>query len=64
MALQPKNNREHVLALYGHIKGHKRDLHHMHETIHELGGKIDKVYWVLLLTVGAVAFELLNKYVF
>jgi len=64
MAIEPKNNREHVLALYGHIKGLKKDLNHMHKGIHELGGKIDKVYWVLLLTVGAVAFEVLQKYVF
>jgi len=25
-----------------------------------LGGKIDKIYWVLLATVGAVAFQLIN----
>jgi len=29
-----------------------------------LGGKIDKIYWVVLATVGAVAFQLLEKYVF
>ena len=26
----------------------------MHDGIHDLGGKIDKIYWVLLATVGAV----------
>jgi len=25
-----------------------------------LGGKIDKIYWVLLATVGAVAFQLVS----
>ena len=27
----------------------------MHDGIHDLGGKIDKIYWVLLGTVGAVS---------
>ena len=26
----------------------------MHEDIDKLGGKIDKIYWVVLSTVGAV----------
>ena len=25
-----------------------------------LGSKIDKIYWILLATVGAVAFQLIN----
>ena len=33
----------------------------MHNGIHDLGGKIDKIYWVLLATVGAVALLLLEK---
>ncbi len=32
----------------------------MNLDIKSLGGKIDKIYWVLLATVGAVAFQLLN----
>jgi hypothetical protein len=28
--------------------------------IKSLGVKIDKIYWVLLATVGAVAFQLVN----
>ena len=42
------------------FKGVKRDLSHMHSGIHKLGGKIDKIYWVLLATVGAVALQLIN----
>jgi hypothetical protein len=33
----------------------------MHEDIDKLGGKIDKVYWVLLATVGTVALFFLDK---
>ena len=60
MAIEPKTTREHIVSLYGHIKGLKKSQFHMHEGIHELGGKIDKIYWVLLATVGAVALQLLN----
>ena len=35
-------------------------LKHMNSDIKGLGGKIDKIYWVLLATVGAVAFQLIN----
>ena len=68
----PKTTREHIISLHGHITGLKRDvqniktnhLAHMHKNIDSLGGKIDKVYWVLLATVGAVAFQLIDKFLF
>ena len=61
MAIQPKTTREHIISLYGHITGLKKDVRHMHQGIHELGGKIDKIYWVLLGTVGAVSLVLLER---
>ena len=33
-------------------------LKHMHEDIDKLGGKVDKIYWVLLGTVGAAVLTL------
>ena len=70
MAIEPKNVREHIVALYGHITGVKKDLYqiknnhlkHMHDDIEKLGGKIDKIYWVLLAAVGTVAMSLLMEY--
>ena len=67
----PKTTREHIISLQGHVTGLKRDisniktnhLKHMHEDIDKLGGKIDKVYWVLLATVGAVALQLFNTFI-
>ena len=59
MAMQPKNTREHIISLYGYITGLKKDVQHMHNGIHDLGGKIDKIYWVLLAAAGsAVLFAL------
>ena len=71
----PEDDREHIISLYGHIKGVEREIDiiktnhlkhlddkitHVHADVEKLGGKIDKIYWVLLATVGAVAFQLIN----
>ena len=61
MDIKPKSTREHIISLYGHIKGLKRSQYHMHNGIHEMGVKIDKIYWVLLGTVGAVALDRLER---
>jgi len=61
MAMEPKTTREHIVSLYGHISGVKKNINHMHKGIHELGGKIDKIYWVLLAAVGAVALLFIEK---
>ena len=57
MAVKPKTTREHIISLDGHISGVKKNLSHVHEDVENLGGKIDKVYWVLLTVAGtAVIF--------
>ena len=53
--MQPKNTREHILSLYGHISGVKKNLTHVHEDVEKFGGNIDKVYWVLLAAAGTAA---------
>ena len=68
--MTPKTVRENIISLQGHITGLKKDvaaiknnhLKHMSVHIHELGGKIDKIYWVLLATVGAVALQLFQHF--
>ena len=68
MPIQPKRRREHIIALHGHITGVKKDitnvkenhLKHMKEQIQDLGGKIDKIYWVVLTTVGAVGLVIIE----
>ena len=66
--MTPKTTREHIISLHGHVTGLKKDiaslktnhLKHMCNDIKNLGGKIDKIYWVLLATVGAVVLQLVN----
>ena len=65
-----KTTREHIVSLYGHLTGLKKDianikkndLKHIHKDVEKLGGKIDKFYWVLLVAVGTVAMSLINTY--
>ena len=67
--ITPESDREHVISLYGHIKGVEREIEliktnhlkhldqkitHVHEDVEKLGGKIDRIYWVVITTVGAV----------
>ena len=69
--MTPKSVRENIISLQGHITGLKKDvaaiknnhLKHMSKRIHDLGGKIDKIYWVLLAMVGAVALQLMDKFI-
>jgi len=68
--MTPKTIRENIISLQGQITGMKRDvaniknnhLKHMRTHIHDLGGKIDKIYWVLLAMVGAIALQLFQHF--
>ena len=68
--MTPKTTREHIISLHGHVTGLKKDiahlktnhLKHMNSDIKILGGKIEKIYWVLLAMVGAVALQLMDKF--
>ncbi len=78
--MEPETEREHIISIQGHITGVKRELDsikdnhlkhlkedvlYLHRDIEKLGGKIDKIYWVVLTTVGAVSLvfieALLNR---
>ena len=69
MAIEPKNTREHIISLYGHITGLKKDINqiknnhlkHIHEDVENLGGKIDKIYWVLLTVAGTAVLFVLER---
>jgi len=71
MAIEPKTTREHIVSLYGHVTGFKKDisqiknnhLKHIHEDVDKLGGKIDKIYWVLLTVAGTAVLFVLEKFI-
>ena len=65
--MEPQTEREHIISIQGHITGVKRDLNnlkedvkHLHNDVETLGGKIDKIYWVVLSIVGAVGLMVIE----
>ena len=68
MAKEPNTVSEHIIALYGHIKGLKREilsikqnhLKHMHNDIDRLHDKMDRFLYWLLGGLGAVVITLLT----
>jgi hypothetical protein len=67
MAIEPKSTREHILSLYGYMTGikkelakNKQDLKHIHEDVEKMGGKIDKIYWVLLVAAGTTTLFVID----
>ena len=63
MGMKPKTTREHIISLYGHISGVKKNLSHVHEDVENLGGKIDKVYWVLLTVAGTAVIFVAESFI-
>ena len=72
----PEDDREHIISLYGHIKGVEREIDiiktnhlkhlddkisHVHADVEKLGGKIDKIYWVLLTVAGTAVIFVLER---
>ena len=62
MMAEPRTTKEHIIALYGHVEGVKKDvrtirenhLTHIHEDIDKLGAKVDKLlFWLMsgMLTI-------------
>ena len=68
MAKEPRTASEHIIALYGHIKGLKREvfnikqkhLKHMHSDIDKLHDKMDRFLYWLLGGLGAIVITLIT----
>ena len=67
---QPKTTNEHIIALYGYVKGLKtaitnlrtNDLKHIHGDINKLHGKIDRLLYWLLGGLGATVAALVGVF--
>ena len=68
MAKEPSTVSEHIIALYGHIKGLQREivsinqhhLKHMRTDIDRLQDKMDRVLYWLLGGLGAIVITLIT----
>jgi hypothetical protein len=69
MTKKPRTTGEHIISLYGHIKGLSREikiiktnhLKHMHEDIDKIDSKFDKLITWIVYGVGAVALLFLTQ---
>ena len=69
MSKKPRTTGEHIVALYGHIKGLSREikiiktnhLKHMHQDIDKIDSKFDKLNTWIVYGVGAVALVFLTQ---
>ena len=67
MAKDPKTTGEHLIALYGHIKGLKKDIYtiknnhlkHMSCAIYKIEKKVDKILWSMIGGMGALILTLI-----
>ena len=65
---QPTTVSEHIIALYGHVKGLKaainnirtNDLKHMHGYIDKLHAKIDRLLWWIIGGLGATILTIVG----
>jgi len=69
MSKKPKTTGEHLIALYGHLTGVKREisiiknnhLKHMHNDIDKIDQKIDTITNWIIYGLGALAVALLGQ---
>jgi len=69
MTKKPRTTGEHIISLYGHIKGLSREikiiktnhLKHMHQDIDKIDSKFDKLNTWIVYGVGAVALVFLTQ---
>ena len=70
MSKKPRTTGEHIVALYGHIKGLTREINtiktnhlkHMHQDIDRLHSKVDKLLYAILGGLGATIITLLGLF--
>ena len=69
MSKNPRTTGEHIVALYGHTKGLKKDIlnlktnhiKHLHEDVEKIDSKFDKLTSWIIYGVGAVAIVFLTQ---
>jgi hypothetical protein len=73
MTKNPKTTGEHLISLYGHVKGLSREINiiktnhlkHMHQDIDKIDSKLDKKFDNLITTilygVGAIAIVFIGQ---
>lgn len=45
---KPITTGEHLIALYGHVEGFKKDIKHLHEDVSKIDRKTDRVIYYII----------------
>ena len=69
MAKNPKTTGEHLISLYGHIEGLKKEirhiktnhLKHLHQDVEKINNKFDNLLFWLIGGVGTVALLFISQ---
>jgi|TARA_B100000900_G_scaffold294715_1_gene253444 hypothetical protein len=69
MSKNPRTTGEHIVALYGHIKGLKKSIDnlksnhikHLHDDLEKINNKFDKLLFWIVGGVGTVAIVFLTQ---
>lgn len=44
----PEDTGEHLVALYGHVEGFKKDIKHLHDDVTKIEKKVDNMLWCII----------------
>ena len=44
----PEDTGEHLVALYGHVEGFKKDIKHLHDDVSKIEKKVDNMLWCVI----------------
>ena len=69
MAKRPRTTGEHIVSLYGHVTGLKKDistiknnhLKHLHQDVEKINDKFDKLIFWIVGGIGAIALIFLTQ---
>jgi hypothetical protein len=69
--ITPHNVREHIISLYGHVTGVKKDISHIKNNhlkhlkcdIEKLNKKVDKLTWLIISGLGSTLFLIISLFI-
>jgi len=58
----PRTTGEHLVALYGHVEGFKKDIKHLHEDVSKIDRKTDRMIYYIIAGAGTTILTLIGLF--
>jgi hypothetical protein len=58
----PRTTGEHLVALYGHVEGFKKDIKHLHEDVNKIDRKTDRMIYYIIAGAGTTILTLIGLF--